>query len=201
MGRRAGVSPDQTRDEVLAAATRVFARSGYERATVGDIAAEAGVSTGAIYTHYDGKAGLFSAVLRAHVQRELAARLHDDAPFDVADFIAELGANLDRRPPAERTLLIEAVMSAKNDPRTRDVLSQWFTERHEFIASAIEAAQRSGTVTDAVPPMAAARFVTSVMLGSMVLDVLDLPEVDHDDWAGLIVQLVDSFRAAEGRSG
>lgn len=196
MGRRAGVSPDETRDRILGAAARVFARSGYERATVGEIAAEAGLSTGAIYAHYDGKAGLFSAVLRAHVQHQLARHLHDDRPFDVADLIAELGANLDRRPPAERTLLIEAVMSAKYDDKTRQALSGWFSERHEFIAEAIAAAQHGGRVTASVSPLAAARFATTVMLGSLVLDVLDVPEVAHDDWAALVVQVVNSFRVS-----
>jgi AcrR family transcriptional regulator len=195
VGRRAGVSPDQTRDRVLAAAAKVFARAGYERATVGEIAAEAGMSTGAIYGHYDGKAELFSAVLRAHVQRQLAQHLHDDQPFDIADFIAELGANLDRFPPADRTLLIEAVMEAKRDTKTRQVMSQWFTERYEFIAEAIAAAQHAGTVTESVSPLAAARFATTVMLGSLLLDVLEVPAVDHDDWASFIVELVDSFRA------
>jgi AcrR family transcriptional regulator len=201
VGRRAGVSPDETRDQVLAAATRVFARAGYERATVGDIAAEAGVSTGAIYAHYDGKAALFSAVLRAHVHRELARRLHDDRPFDIADFITDLGANLDRRPPAERTLLIEAVMSAKHDDKTRQALSTWFTERHEFVTAAIAAAQDAGSLTASVSSAAAARLATTVMLGSLVLDVLDLPEVPHDDWAALITRVVDGFRRGAQVSG
>jgi AcrR family transcriptional regulator len=194
MGRRAGVRPEETREQVLRAAAKVFGRVGYDKATVSQIAAEAGLSTGAIYVHYDGKAELFSAVLEAHVHRELARRLHDDEPFGIADVVADLGANLDRRPAAERTLLIEAVMSAKQDPKTRDVLSRWFTERHEFIAGAVAAAQDAGTLDGSVSPTAAARFVTTVMLGSMVLDVLDVPAVEHDEWAALIVALVDTFR-------
>jgi hypothetical protein len=38
-------------------------------------------------------------------------------------------------------------------------------------------------------------MMTTVMLGSLVLDVLDVPEVGHDDWAELITALVDGFRA------
>jgi AcrR family transcriptional regulator len=177
----------------------VFGRAGYDRATVGDIAAAAGLSTGAIYAHYDGKAELFSAVLRAHVHDELARWLHDDRPFDIADFITELGANLDRRPAAERTLLIEAVMAAKHDDKTRQALSSWFAERHEFIAAAIEAAQAAGAVTESVSPPAAARLAMTVMLGSLVLDVLDVADVAHEEWAALIAQLVDSFRSPAPR--
>ncbi|HET6910923.1 MAG TPA: helix-turn-helix domain-containing protein, partial [Mycobacteriales bacterium] len=130
MGRRAGVSPEQTRSDVLTAAAKVFARAGYDRATVAEIASESGLSTGAIYAHYDGKADLFLAVLRAHMHRELERRVPDDEPFDIGSLIAGLGADLDRRPAAERRLLIEAVMAAKHDPKTRQVLSSWFNERH-----------------------------------------------------------------------
>ncbi len=196
VGRRAGVTAEQTRDELIRAAAKVFARRGYEGATIAEIAAEAGLSSGAIYAHYEGKAGLFSAVLAAHVHRILAQRLHDDRPFDIGDFITEAGADLERRRVAEGTLLIEAVMAAKHDPTTRKVLSEWFTGQHEFFATSLAAAQNAGTLTRSFDPMAAARFTTTVMLGSLVLDVLDVPAVPPDDWAGLIAQLVNSFRAA-----
>jgi AcrR family transcriptional regulator len=190
------VTAEQTRDTLVHAAAKVFARRGYEGATIAEIATEAGLSSGAIYAHYDGKAGLFSEVLRAHVQRVLAEQLHDDRPFDIGDLISEAGADLDRRPAAEGTLLIEAIMAAKHDPKTRQVLSEWFTGQHEFFATALSAAQRSGAVTDSFAPMAAARFVTTVMLGSLALRVLDVPSVSHDDWATLISQLVNGFRTA-----
>jgi AcrR family transcriptional regulator len=194
MGRRAGVTPEQTREQLVRAAAKVFSRAGYEGATIADIAAEAEMSSGAIYAHYDGKADLFFSVLAAHVQRDLSRMLHDDRPFDISDLIVEAGANLDRRPASERTLLIEAVMAAKHDLKTKQALSRWFSDQHEFFATSIAAAQEAGTMSTDFSPMAAARMMTTVMLGSLVLDVLDVPEVGHDDWAELITQLVDGFR-------
>jgi AcrR family transcriptional regulator len=199
MGRRAGVSAEQTRDDLLRAAAKVFSQSGYAGATISQIATAAGLSSGAIYAHYEGKAELFSAVLRAHVQRDLARHLHDDRPFDIGDLITEAGANLDRRPAAERTLLIEAIMTAKHDPKTRKALSAWFGDQHEFFATSLATAQREGQIASSFAPMAAARFLTTVMLGSLVLDVLDVPAVSHDDWADLIVSLVSSFRVQRTR--
>jgi AcrR family transcriptional regulator len=196
VGRRAGVTAEQTRDQLIRAAAKVFARRGYEGATIAEIAAEANLSSGAIYAHYDGKAALFFEVLQAHVHRLLAQRLHDDRPFDIGDFITEAGADLDRRPVAEGTLLIEAIMAAKHDPKTRKVLSEWFTGQHEFFATSLQAAQQAGMVTDTFAPMAAARFTTTVMLGSLVLSILDVPTVSHDDWAELISQVVNGFRTA-----
>jgi AcrR family transcriptional regulator len=51
-----------TRAAVLAAARRQFARVGYSEAELGKIAADARVTTGAIYHHFGSKKGLFLAV-------------------------------------------------------------------------------------------------------------------------------------------
>jgi AcrR family transcriptional regulator len=56
---------DETRRELIAASARVFARGGFHGASVEQIAAEAGYSTGAIYWHFTGKEDLFLAVYEA----------------------------------------------------------------------------------------------------------------------------------------
>ncbi len=61
MARRPGGTTLDTKEQLLAAAARVVAARGYEGARVSEIAAEAGLSTGAIYAHYSGKADLLSA--------------------------------------------------------------------------------------------------------------------------------------------
>lgn len=50
-------------EEVVAAATRVFTRKGYRQTRMSDVAAEAGVSTGALYTYVEGKEALFHLVV------------------------------------------------------------------------------------------------------------------------------------------
>ena len=68
--RRAG-----TRGALLDAAARLLARHGYHEATLDSIAAEAGVSKGALYYNFASKEDLFLALL----EDRLAARLHDVA--------------------------------------------------------------------------------------------------------------------------
>ena len=70
MGRKAGVTAEETRSELLKAAARVFALKGYDGASISDIKAEANLSAGASYTHYAGKAELFVAVVREHGEAE-----------------------------------------------------------------------------------------------------------------------------------
>jgi AcrR family transcriptional regulator len=53
---------DSQLDDVVAAATRVFARLGYKRTRMADVAREAGLSPGALYTYVEGKEALFHLV-------------------------------------------------------------------------------------------------------------------------------------------
>jgi AcrR family transcriptional regulator len=61
-----------TREELIAAAARVFARRGYHRATIEEIAAEAGMTSGAIYSNFSGKEELFLAIADSQVGSRVA---------------------------------------------------------------------------------------------------------------------------------
>src|SRR5215211_7700403 len=59
---------EQTRERLLDAAARVFARRGYGQASVEEIAAEAGFTTGAVYSNFTGKEQLFLALADREVE-------------------------------------------------------------------------------------------------------------------------------------
>src|SRR5580698_1767966 len=68
-----------TRRELLDAAERRFTRHGYHATTLDAIADDAGYTTGAVYSAFDGKAGLFLTVADVVIDR----RLHEiEALFD-----------------------------------------------------------------------------------------------------------------------
>lgn len=62
MVRRTKEDAAQTRNQILDAAERVFYNKGVSRATLTDIADEAGVTRGAIYWHFENKSELFNAM-------------------------------------------------------------------------------------------------------------------------------------------
>src|SRR5258707_13369469 len=69
-------SKANTRERLLAAARRVFARSGFHGASVEEIASEAGFSTGALYSNFDGKEDLFLVLMEREINEhagEIAA--------------------------------------------------------------------------------------------------------------------------------
>ncbi|WP_091614742.1 TetR/AcrR family transcriptional regulator [Micromonospora mirobrigensis] len=54
----------QTREQLLAAAEALFAERGIHRTSLDDVAAEAGLSKGAVYANFDSKSGLLLALLQ-----------------------------------------------------------------------------------------------------------------------------------------
>lgn len=205
MGRKAGVSAEQTRGELLGAAARVFALKGYDGASIADITTEAGLSSGAIYAHYGSKAELFVAVVREHARGEFTDLLGVDPGTeraeavqqvpDIAEFLSLVGSSLDRRWPQGSALMMEAMVAAKRHPEVAELVSSWLLEGESDLARALRHAQAGGSVDGDVGPEAFGRFVTMVALGSRMASALGLPEVDHDDWASLIRRLVDSARS------
>jgi AcrR family transcriptional regulator len=65
---------EATRGALLAAARRLFAERGYEEVSTEQIVGEAGVTRGALYHHFGGKAQLLDAVYD-QLEREVTARI------------------------------------------------------------------------------------------------------------------------------
>src|SRR5437764_2900810 len=83
--RAARAQGREARDELLAAALRVFARQGFRQAGVDEIAAEAGYSKGALYWHFSSKEDLLLALVKERIDaptRDIVALL-ESAPPDL----------------------------------------------------------------------------------------------------------------------
>jgi TetR/AcrR family transcriptional regulator, regulator of cefoperazone and chloramphenicol sensitivity len=73
--------PASTRERILAAAGRLFARQGFQPTTVQQICRQAGANIAAVNYHFGGKGELYLAVWRCAVERtEARGRLADDLP-------------------------------------------------------------------------------------------------------------------------
>lgn len=75
-----GVRADNTRDQFLVVALRLFAEKGYDAVSVAQIAAAVGCSAPALYKHYSGKQALLDTLMersRTGFERQMS-RLHVD---------------------------------------------------------------------------------------------------------------------------
>ncbi|MEY4579597.1 MAG: hypothetical protein RL701_4300 [Pseudomonadota bacterium] len=120
--RRTKEQAAQTRRTILEAGKTLFLQVGYEKASLDEIAANAGVKRGAVHFHFLNKAGLLAAIceeMRLPMQ-ELSEQLETDgtlAPLEaLGALVADLFCDLDR--DARRRGLMRlamAVDSARSD--------------------------------------------------------------------------------------
>lgn len=64
------------RDEILAAARKVFAKRGYQSGSLDDVAAEAGISKPTLYYYFPSKAHLFFEIASLQADAQLVALAH-----------------------------------------------------------------------------------------------------------------------------
>jgi len=120
-------------DRILTAAENIFARFGYRRASMSQIAEEAGLTRQALYHHYDSKEALFRAVVEllheGAYEAEAAAGLHqEEAGGGLADILA---AQIDAR----FRYLIECV---EDSPQAEELLSEHQLQTRDLYQSFIE---------------------------------------------------------------
>jgi AcrR family transcriptional regulator len=184
---------ERTRERLLAAAAKVFARRGYHRATVQEVASEAGFTIGALYSNFSGKEDIFLALADRQVEARVAevGAIADAAEGDSpgANAAEQLRDFLERDP--EWPLLFYEFWSlsvrnpdlqgelAKRREAIRDALAETLervAKRHGFelrfpapvLATAIAAslnglAFERAADPEALPDEVFAEFVTAVL--------------------------------------
>jgi AcrR family transcriptional regulator len=124
------------REALIGAAAAVFLKRGFQAATLREIAAEAGMTTGAVYSNFDGKADLFLAVLEEKLDPRLA-RMYEAArraPLDgVGTGVGEEFAVYLKQRRRWLILLIEFWAEAARDPKLRPK----FARRHARLRAAV----------------------------------------------------------------
>ena len=151
----------ETREGLLLAAAEAFARQRYEGTRIADIAAITGVSNGALYAHFDSKAALLVAALRAHGRRLLADLFAADPPQLVAELLLVIGRRVPRRRAASGYLLLEALAPARRDEEVARPMSDYVGERVGWLPQLpqlMRVAQDRGELDPALSAEALARF-------------------------------------------
>lgn len=194
VGRITGVSAAETRERLLLAAAAAFQSQGFEGTRVADIAGAAGVSNGALYSHFGSKAELLAEALRDHGSNELASLFLDDPDRSVVDLLVTLGQGLPERPHDRGALVIEALVAARRDREVAAMMGGHVRERDDWLTAVIRDGQASGDIDPDLSPEAVSRYCLMLLFGSILLPAAGLPAVDGDDWATLIEQLGESLR-------
>jgi len=194
-----------TRERVLDAARVVFASRGFHGASVEEIAAEAGYSTGALYSNFEGKEDLFLALMEREVDRhteEIAAAVRDRSSVTER----ALGGSAQwmtviEREPELLLLFMEFWAYGARDAQVRERVAGSFARAREVLTRLIADATRDFDLELTMPAQELAVAIDALADGVARQKLAD-PSAVPDDLMGNVVTLLlaGASRPATGRA-
>ena len=196
----------QTRAALLDAAARLFARDGFAGARVEEIAAEAGVTTGALYAQFENKEAVFLAVYDRYAAQRVrevagAGEAATTVPLTLRAAADQWMERFDAAPWGLK-LHMEFAEYARRDPKLRDDFAVRVGAVRRAVARNLE--EQSAATGREMPlgPERLAAVLRALGLGLAMERLVDpdaVPAELFGDFVEALFELV--FEAAEGASG
>jgi AcrR family transcriptional regulator len=184
---------------ILEAAERCFVRRGFDATTIADICDEAGVSVGALYSHFDGKEAIVEAICepaiagKQTILGELAgegAALADAEPMLAA--VTEMLSS--RQGASDAALDVHLWSESLRNRRIRTLTRRAFRALDSGLTTLVENSQARGDLRADLPAGAVAALLVAAVAGLEVRRALGLDD-DRDAITSVIRAL------GEGRWG
>ena len=165
---------EETRARILEAAVKRFSVDGYNKASVDNICAQADVSKGAFYHHFESKQALFLALLdswlntfdkaveasREQTVPETFRQMTEAFPY----IFQSAGENL--------PMFLEFWLQASRDEKIWQASIAPYRRYHKYFVSLIKKGIAEGSFADENPDLAA-RLILSTAMGLLLQSLLD----------------------------
>ena len=179
----------QRREQLIAVATKQFAKFGYDATTTDAIATAAGVTEPILYRHFGSKQELFVAITRS-VSEQTIAHWHeliaavDDPTEQLREVARQFPAHLKRSADSYR--VIHNALTTSRDRKVIAVLREHYRRLEAFFCTIIEAGIAGGAFRDVDPKTPAWQLINTglgfavVTLNLSPFDTFDVEDaVDH----------------------
>jgi AcrR family transcriptional regulator len=190
-------SKAHTRERLLAAARSVFARSGFHGASVEEVASEAGFSTGALYSNFDGKEDLFLVLMEREIEehaREISDAVSARASMaERATGGARQWMTMIDREPELLLLFMEFWAYGVRDAQVRPKVAARFAQMREVLTKLIADGAREFDLQLEIPAEQLAVAVDALADGIARQKLAD-PDAVPDELMGRVLALL--FEAA-----
>ena len=179
-GRPVNADGEETRERLLDAAAATCAETGFDGATMGEIARRAGVTPTAIYNYYESREDLLYAAGRRGLER-----VTEVVPDGAGARAAQLIATAYLRPDLAQTrrLLAELHLASNRDPKLAALLASWHGAWADALRGVLPAGDRD--------PEATIKVLFLLLLGLCHLDDVSAVASDPRAVARRIEALVD----------
>ncbi len=168
------------RNQILDAATQVFAEKGFQRATIRDIARAAGIADGTIYNYFENKTALMLGILDR--LNESDRREEDFAQLDAVDLRSAMERYMRQRIDrimqdgvgAFQVVLAEVIVN----PELRELYKQQIVEPTFALAEKYVARLAEAGKLKPDHLRLALRMMGATFLGIMILRILEDPVLE-----------------------
>jgi AcrR family transcriptional regulator len=182
-----------TEDQLVAAAIEVFAERGYAGAGVAEIARRAGLTTGAIYSRYRGKADLLVAALDSEMSRHLESVFAISGLETPTEVLSALASHLLTENHSKTDgLFLEAVVAARHEPELAEMLGRALEDERMRVSKIIDEAKSVGLFDPAFDTQAVLTFIQSIGLGFTILRTIGTQMPERDAWQIVIDRVIAS---------
>jgi AcrR family transcriptional regulator len=181
MAPRPDVS-DQRRHQIMDAALNVFSHLGFERASMDDIAKEAGVSKGALYLYYKSKDAIIAKLLQlffdqALKQVKLLAAGEGSVTEQLLAFTRVLTREMDRM-AAMQPISLQFYAIAARHATIRQHLRAYFADYRALMEEVIQRGIAQGELRADISPAETAVTLTALLEGLALLWLIDPQATD-----------------------
>jgi AcrR family transcriptional regulator len=195
----------QTRRRLLDAAATVFAKRGFAAASLDEIAEEAGLTKGAVYSNFWNKEDLLSAVLEERFDRRLEEVVAEvDFESGLEEQARTSSVAYMTRSQEEEWLLLLDLEYLVHCARNPELSARSQVRHREALAAMTDVITSSVDKTDVALPLPAEQFaIVSNALGfGLAIEKMQNPDGVPDELFGAVIALM--FRGGEAdaqRSG
>jgi AcrR family transcriptional regulator len=192
----------QTRERLIDAAAEVFARRGFEAASLDEVAAAAGYTKGAVYSNFASKTDLFIALIERRIEVQSAEHAQRFEGRDLAAMARGLEEQADHEPESEERWVVLAVefwLHAMRDERARHLMAEQYERARTVTGELIDSIYAKAGRQPPFAPRDLAIVIEALSVGLAFQSALDPERVRMSLQARVLTRLLE-LRAPDART-
>lgn len=176
LGRPRAVDSVDTRVRLLAAARTCFGQNGFEKTTNAQIAAIAGVTTGAIYHYFPSKVELYAAVFEGvqdfiYSEFEYAINEHNTL-VERFNSILDISVRINRDDPSIAGFVVDVASEVQRNPELRNVTSLLRHRTGAFLQKLCDDAEQNNEIRPGISRESLQDLLNALLAGLLRFSTL-----------------------------
>ena len=188
-----------TREQLIDLAAEVFASEGYASASVRDLGRRLGVTSGALYGNFRGKADLLAEAVDTRLTTDLWDLPDDVVEQSLAEMVAYQFAHYKGREQL-MSLLLEGALAARGDAEVKERLHDTLGERLSASTRAFRSRRDAEGFDPAVNLDAVVKIIWSIEIGLRALSTLGFQTPSQKDCSDVVRHFMEGLQGTPATS-